>query len=244
VAQRQRDQRAIAFRIQIEFQLLAPGAAVAHQRAVWTAAVRLSGVQRLVQLAQRLQAVPQHRLVRPVARIGAVQQRHMPGLAGQHRQSDDAQIAPLALGLAAPRQFPAGGGGDVRVEVGGVECQHVGRQLEALDGGAGNGDLGILQLRRRDPSGQPVKGLPGEGRSRQAGGPRHTGFQEFRQVAFRRRGTRALDGNREHHLADRRTGAPRHRSAGPIDELDQVELLGHPKQRSRVTDASRSDRAD
>src|SRR5580700_12156720 len=118
MTQRQRDQGRVAFDIQIEFQLFAPRAAVAHQRAASATAAWLPAIQRLMQLAQGLQAITQHGLVRSVARVGAVQQRYMPSLTDQYRQSHYAQIAAFALGLATARQFPWSGGGDVGIKIG------------------------------------------------------------------------------------------------------------------------------
>jgi hypothetical protein len=105
MTQGQRDQGVVAFDIQIEFQLFAPRTAVAHQSAAGGTGALLGVIQSIVQFAQRIQTLTEHRLVRPVAGVGAVQQRHMSRLAHQSRQSHHPQIAALAFGMAAPRQF-------------------------------------------------------------------------------------------------------------------------------------------
>jgi hypothetical protein len=57
--------------------------------------------------------------------------------------------------VAAARQLACGGGCDIRVKVGRVERQHVRRHLEAPDYGAGDLDLGLLQLFVGDLDGHP-----------------------------------------------------------------------------------------
>ena len=90
----------------------------------------------------------------------------MSGLTNQSRQSHYAQILSLALGVAPPRQLSRSRGGDIRVKVGGVEGQHIRRQLETPDSRAGDLDLRSLQLLIGDLRGQPVKRLPRERRGR------------------------------------------------------------------------------
>jgi hypothetical protein len=208
MTQRQREQGVVAFHVQVEFQLFAPRTAVAHQSAAPGKGARIPVVQSIVQFPQGFQAFTQHRLVRPIAGVGTVQQRHMACLTHQSRQSYHAQIASFALGFAAACQFSWSGGGDVRVKVGGIERQHVGRQFEVPDGRAGDLDLRLLQVLISDLRGQPVKRLPGESRGRQARHPRYTRFQKDRQMAFGGRRTSTLYRHGEHHLAHGRTGDP------------------------------------
>ena len=56
MTQRQRDQSVVSFDIQVEFQLFAPRAAVAHQRAAARLAALLRVVQSSMQLTQGIQA--------------------------------------------------------------------------------------------------------------------------------------------------------------------------------------------
>ena len=86
----------------------------------------------------------------------------MSRLTHQSRQSYDAQITAFALGLATTRQFSWSGGGDVRVKVGGVKGEHVGRQFEASHSRAGDLDLRFLKLFIGDLRSQSVKRLASE----------------------------------------------------------------------------------
>src|SRR5471030_2614742 len=81
-------------------------------------------------------------------------------LTHQSCQSHYAQITSFAFGVPAPGQFSWRGRRDVRVKIGRVERQHVRRQLEMLDGRAGDLDLRILQLLISDLRSQSVKRLP------------------------------------------------------------------------------------
>ena len=54
MTQRQREQGVVAFHIQVQFQLFAPGTAVAHQGPAGGIGALLRIVQSIVQLAQRL----------------------------------------------------------------------------------------------------------------------------------------------------------------------------------------------
>lgn len=101
VAKRQRDEAVVAGGIEVELQLGAPKPAVPHQRSLRRALPTLAAVQRLVQLRQASEAGRQHALVRGVAVVGPMQQRHMSGLADQHAKAHHAQVLSLALGMTA-----------------------------------------------------------------------------------------------------------------------------------------------
>jgi hypothetical protein len=116
----------------------------------------------------------------------------------------------------------------VRVKIGRVERQHVRRQLEILDGRAGDFDLRILQLLLFDLRRQTVKRLPGKRRSRQARYPRYRRFQKGRQMALGRWRTGPLYGHGKHHLPHCRTIRRSPQTTRLIDEPDQVQLLGDP----------------
>ena len=103
-----------------------------------------------MQFFQPAQAGRQQPLIRAIAAITPIQQRHMAGFADQQPQPDDAQIAALALGMAPPRQFPRRLRSNVGVEVGGVESEHIGAELEAGDRSLGNRYLRLLQRRIGD----------------------------------------------------------------------------------------------
>ena len=62
----------------------------------------------------------------------------MSGLTHQSRQSHHTQVTSLALGVPTPGQLTGRGGRDVSVKIGCVKRQHVHRQLEMLDGRAGD----------------------------------------------------------------------------------------------------------
>src|SRR5471032_2990857 len=126
-------------------------------------------------------------------------------LTHQSCQSHYAQITSFAFGVPAPGQFSWRGRRDVRVKIGRVERQHVRRQLEMLDGRAGDLDLRILQLLISDLRSQSVKRLASKRRGWQAGYPWYRRFQKSRQMAFRRRRTGSLHCHGEHHLTHRRT---------------------------------------
>ena len=170
----------------------------------------------------------QHGLVRPIAGVGPVQQRHMSRLAHQSRQSDHPQIAAFALGVAAARQFPRCGGGDMRVKVGRVERQHVGRQLEAPNDRTGDLNLRLLQLCIRDLGGQAVKRLPGELEGWQT---RHArGTHDSRKAARWHLpvGTQACCTATASTISTRRTALRGLQTTGLINKLDQIQLLSDP----------------
>src|SRR5471030_1502433 len=103
-------------------------------------------------------------------------------LTHQSCQSHYAQITSFAFGVPAPGQFSWRGRRDVRVKIGRVERQHVRRQLEMLDGRAGDLDLRILQLLISDLRSQSVKRLASKRRGWQAGYPWYRRFQKSRGV--------------------------------------------------------------
>src|SRR6266404_5386246 len=152
----------------------------------------------------------------------------MPCLTDQSRQSHHAQIASLALGVPAPGQFSWGGSRDVRIKIGRVERQHVRRQLEMLDGRAGDLDLRTLQLLIGDLRGQSVKRLSGKCSGWQARYPRYRRFQKSRQMALGGWRTGSLYCHGEHHLTNRRTVSRFPQTTRLIDELDKVQLLCDP----------------
>ncbi len=241
MTQRQRDQSVITSDIQIEFQLFAPGTAVAHQGTARGTGPHIPVVQCIMEFAQSIQAFTQHGLIRPIAGVGTVQQRHMSRLTHQGRQSDHAQIPSFALGVAAARQFSWCGGCDMRVKVRRVERQHIRRQLEAPDDGASDVDLCLLQMCIRHLGGKPVKRLPGKRGSWQTRHARNTRFQKGGQMAFGPWRTGSLHRYGEHHLANRRTAARRLQTTGLIDEFDQVQLLSDPHQSAHVANQSGPD---
>src|SRR5476651_946639 len=149
-------------------------------------------------------------------------------LTHQSCQSHYAQITSFAFGVPAPGQFSWRGRRDVRVKIGRVERQHVRRQLEMLDGRAGDLDLRILQLLISDLRSQSVKRLASKRRGWQAGYPWYRRFQKSRQMAFRRRRTGSLHCHGEHHLTHRRTVSRFPQTTGFIDEPDQTQLLSDP----------------
>jgi hypothetical protein len=166
----------------------------------------------------------------------------MSGFTHQSRQPHHPQIASLALGVAATRQFPWCRSGDMRVKVGRVERQHIRRQLEAPNYRAGDLDLRPLQLLLRDLGGQSVKRLPGERGGRQARHAWNARFQKRSKMALARRLTGSLYRNGEHHLANRRTTPRSFQATGLINELDQIQLLSDPYQSTHVADQSRPHR--
>jgi hypothetical protein len=74
-------------------------------------------IERIVQLAETVQTVSESFLIRAVSSIRPVEKRDAPGLARQPAEPDDAQVAALALRVAAPRQLSRRRRGDVRVKV-------------------------------------------------------------------------------------------------------------------------------
>ena len=70
----------------------------------------------------------------------------MTGLADEQAQANHAQVAALALGMTSTSQLASGRRRDVRVEVGRVERQHVGGQLEPPDRSLRKLDLCHLEL--------------------------------------------------------------------------------------------------
>ena len=91
----------------------------------------------------------------------------------------------------------------------------------------------------RDLRGLPVKRLPAERRRRQTRYPRHARIQEGRQVALGRRITRSLHRHGQHHLPDRGPVSRSVYATRLVNELDQVQLFGHPHQRPDITDPPR-----
>ena len=105
VAKRQRDEAVVTGCIEVELQLGAPKPAVTHQRSLCRALLTLAAIERLVQLRQSPKAGRQNALVRGVAVIGPMQQRHMSGLADQHAKAHHAQVLSLALGVTTLGEF-------------------------------------------------------------------------------------------------------------------------------------------
>jgi hypothetical protein len=193
VPKRQRDEAGVAGGIEIEFQLRAPEPAVSHQRTLRGPQPILGAVQRLVQLRQSPEAAGKHRLVRAVAAVGPIQQRHMPRLADQHAQPDHPQILALALGVSASSKLTRRQGVDVGIEVRRVEGQHVRREFEVRHRRLGDGHLSLLQVVLGDLLSEAMKRLPSERRSRQARHPRQTRIKEVAEVALGPGRTRPLN---------------------------------------------------
>jgi len=82
-----------------------------------------------------------------------------------------------------------------------------------------------------------MKGLSREGLRRQARDPRQTRFQKSRQMAPGARRTGPLYRYGHDQLADRRAILGALPTTSPIDEPDQIQLLGNPNQSSRITDS-------
>jgi hypothetical protein len=141
------------------------------------------------------------------------------------------------------RQFPGRRRRDVRVEVGGVERQHIGGQREAPHRRPRDRDLGLRQLLLGDVPRQPVERLSGERRGGEARDPRDARPQERTQVPFGPRHARPLDRDGQHHLAHGRPRLRAGRAARSVDGPHHVELLGYPRQRPDVPDATGSHRA-
>src|ERR1039458_4990001 len=116
----------------------------------------------------------------------------MSGLADQQSETDDSQIASFAFGVSAPGQLARRYGGDVRVEVGRVEGEHIRGKFEPSHRGLRNGHLRLLQGVLSDLLRHPMKSLPAERRARQTGQASHAGIQKVGQVALRSRRTGSL----------------------------------------------------
>ena len=165
-----------------------------------------------------------------------MQQGHLSGLTHQHRQAHHPQVAPFAFRVSAARQGSGSRGRNVRVKVRRIERQHVRRQLEPPHRRPRQFDLRPLQVLVRDLRRQAMKSLPAKRRGGQAGHPRHTGFQEGRQMTLRRGLTGALHGYRQYHFPDRGAAGRSLHPARSVDHPDQVQLLGDPHQRPDVAD--------
>ena len=83
----------------------------------------------------------------------------MPRLADQDAQPHHAQILALALGVSALGELTRRQGGDVGVEVRGVEREHVRRQLEPGDGRLRDRHLRLLQFALGNLLGDAMKRL-------------------------------------------------------------------------------------
>ncbi len=196
-----------------------------------------------MQLGQSLQTRGEDRLVRAIAGVGAVQQRHVPHLADQHPQPHHPQVAALALGVSAPRQLPGRRRRNGGVEVGGVEGEHLRRKLEARHRRARDGQLRAFQLLRGDAGRAAMKRLPGEALDRQAGNPRHTGIEERSQIALGAGRTRALQRHPERQLPHRGPLRRSGRAARLVDQPHDIKLLGHPAERTGIAHALDAHRA-
>jgi hypothetical protein len=136
--------------------------------------------------------------------------------------------------MTPARQLPWGRRRDVRVEVGGIERQHIRRKLEPPHRRPREGHLRRLQLLLGHLLRQPVKRLPAERLIRQAREPRDAAAKKVSQVALRPGPACALDRHGQHHLPHRRPLLGPKAAAGAIDVLDEVQLLGDPHQRADV----------
>ena len=180
VSERQRDEAVIAGAVKLQLQLRAPEVAVTDQRTLRR--TRRGLCERLVQLSQPVQARPQHALVRTVAAIAAIQQRHMPRLAHQQAQPDHPQIAALALGVPTTGELPRGQRGDMRIEVRGVEREHVRAEIEAGNGRLRDRHLRPLQIALGDLLRHAMERLPAERRARQTRQARHARVQNSPKI--------------------------------------------------------------
>ena len=240
VPQRQRDEAVVADLVEFELQLRTPKPAVSHDRALgWVLAV-LAAIQRLVQLSQPAQAGGQHRLVRAVAVVAPIQQRHLPGLAHQDSQPHHAQILALALGVTALGQLAWRRRCNVRIKVRGVEREHVGRKLKARHGRLGDRHLGLLKLDVADLLGHAMKRLASERRSRQARDARQARVEKLGQVTLGARRAGPLDRHRHCQFADRGAVLGTHAPASSVDVPHQVKLRGHPGQGADVAQPARA----
>jgi len=141
--------------------------------------------------------------------------------------------------VAAACQLSGCCGGDKRVKVGGVERQHIGRQLKAPKDRTSDLDLGFLQVLSGDLSSQAVKRLSGKGGAWQARYARKTGVQKGSQMALAGGRTGPLNSHGEHHLANSRTVARGFQTTSLINEFDQIQLFSDPYQGADVADQSR-----
>src|ERR1039457_2019971 len=167
----------------------------------------------------------------------------MSGLAGQQSETDDPQIAAFAFGVSTPGQLARRYSGDVRVEVGRVEGENIGRKLEPSHPGLRHRHLRLLQGVLGDLLRDPMKSLTAERRARQTRQARHAGIQKVAQVAFGPRRAGSLNGYRHRQLADGGAVLRAKVSARPVNVRDQIQLLGDSDQRPQVADAARAHRA-
>ena len=163
----------------------------------------------------------------------------MPGLADQQAQPHHTQITTFALGMTALGQLARRDGGNVRVEIGRVEGQHIRRESESRNGRLGNRHLCLFQSLLVNLLGYPMKRLTAEGRARQTRQARHAGIQKVAQVTFGSRRAGSLNGHRDSQLANGRTVFRPKVAAGPINMRNEFQLLGDPDQSPDVADGPR-----
>src|SRR5262249_11226513 len=137
------------------------------QRARGRTTTFLALIERVVQLSESLQTVGEHFLIGAISRVGAIEQWHVTSLADQDPQPDHPEVTALALGVAAPRQLSLRGRCDMRVEIRGVERQHVGGKLEAPDRSLRERNLRRFQLLFGHLLGNAIERLARELRGRQ-----------------------------------------------------------------------------
>jgi hypothetical protein len=145
--------------------------------------------------------------------------------------------------MSAARELAFGRRSDVCVEVGRVEGQDAGRQLESLDRCPGETDLRGVEAPRRDLSGDTVKRLSRERSRWEAGCSWQAIIQESTEGALRARGARPLHGDCENHFADRRTHLNANCAACTIDAAHDVELLRNPEQGTDIANRTLPDNA-
>src|SRR5882724_9871232 len=107
--------------------------------------------------------------------------------------------------MATPRKLSLRRGRDMRVEVRGVERQHVGRELEAPDRRPCERNLCGFQLLVRHPLGDAIERLTCKLRGLQTRDTRQALLEELRQVSLRPGRAHPLECHRKYHLAYRRS---------------------------------------
>src|SRR6202166_3455444 len=216
VPERQRNEAVVAGGVEIELQLRAPKPTVSYQRTLRRSRPSLTAVECLVQLRQPTQARREHRLVRAVARIRPIQQRHMPRLADQDAKPYHPEVLSLALGVSTPGQFAWRLRVDVRIEVRRVEREHVRGKLEPGNGSFRDRYLRLLQLMLGHLLRDAMKPLPAERGSRQTRQARQTRIQKFPQLALGSGRARPLNRHCHSQLAYRWAALRANLSACPI----------------------------
>lgn len=187
-----------------------------------------------MQLCQATETVFQDAMVRGIARVRSMKQRHVSRLAHQNAEADDAQVRALALGVPTSCQLSRGHCGDVRVEICRIEREDVCSELESRHGGARQFKLGTLQLPFLGAHGQSMKLLSRERVRGKTRDTRNRPVEERAEMTLGRGRARSLHRHGKHHFPQRHALWPSAPPASAVDHPDDVQLLRRPDKRTDV----------